>query len=135
MEPSPLPGDRAPDDPPTTPAVAIWAAATPEAEAVNGECGKRSGAILNVLYTLSPYHAAFCIRLCHILECVCVCFLFGVHSLRLKIGILGALMRVHIQTYTHTHLCIIRFPLNRFMLLQLSYTISRFELQGLVSSG
>ena len=73
MEPSPLPVDRAPDDPPTTPAVAIWAAATPEAEAVNGECGKRSGAILNVLYTISPYHAAFCIRLCHILECVCVC--------------------------------------------------------------
>eukprot|EP00439_Symbiodinium_sp_Y106_P055832 s1303_g7.t2 len=32
MEPSPLPVDRAPDDPPTTPAVAIWAAATPEAD-------------------------------------------------------------------------------------------------------
>lgn len=32
MEPSPLPVDRAPQDPPTTPAVAIWAAATPEAD-------------------------------------------------------------------------------------------------------
>ena len=41
MEPSPLPVDRAPQDPPTAPAVAIWAAATPEAEeAVNG---KRTG--------------------------------------------------------------------------------------------
>ncbi|CAE7484181.1 unnamed protein product [Symbiodinium microadriaticum] len=56
MEPSPLPVDRAPQDPPTAPAVAIWAAATPEAEeAVNGKrdfanpCAWTKGEHLGVL--------------------------------------------------------------------------------------